>query len=158
MVGLALVAAPGGTWDKAHFLRPPCSWPGSQQVMPCTSHLPQSKCWLRLAQKAPAAKTFLIFFFPRVTHAWNEQVLLIIHRSLVSSLAHCSHTAGDQQCNPGCSKIGNKQQTAPGGTRRAGSPSAGVCLGKEFRKCHSLASQSAHRHYSSMTKEVKLKK
>lgn len=50
-----------------------------------------------------------------MTHAWNEQVLLIIHRSLVSSLAHCSHTAGDQQCNPGCSKIHDKQQTAPGG-------------------------------------------
>lgn len=54
------------------------------------------------------------FFFVRVTHTWNKQVLLIIHHSLFSCLANFSHIAGDQRCKPGCSKIRNKQQTALG--------------------------------------------
>lgn len=69
----------------------------------------------------------------RVTHTWNEQVLLIIHHSLVSCLANFSHRTGDQKCNPGRSKICNEQQTALG-ISQAGSHEVEICLGEEFRK------------------------
>jgi len=80
-------------------------------------------------QQSPAAK----IFFVRVTHTWNEQVLLIIHHSLVSCLANFSHIAGDQKCNPGCLKTRHEQQTAVV-IRQAGGREVEICLGEEFRK------------------------